>query len=188
MALLSKADTGRSDVVSHPVSPAPVMGPDGDVQTQERRSLLALSIKQPWASLIAWGAKDIENRTWPTKYTGIIAIHASAKLDPREMQDACDMMRGFIPKFSSRRFQMEAFPAGAILGTVELAVCVITSDSPWFVGEYGFLLKNAVKFKTPIPCKGALGFWKVSGDIVAAMRAECTLSSDAPGARSGVNT
>jgi len=27
-----------------------------------------ISIKQPWASLIAGGAKDVENRTWSTKY------------------------------------------------------------------------------------------------------------------------
>lgn len=39
----------------------------------------ALSIKQPWASLIAQGIKDIENRTWKTKFRGRIFIHASAK-------------------------------------------------------------------------------------------------------------
>lgn len=37
----------------------------------------ALSIKQPWASLIAHGIKDIENRTWATKYRGKVLIHAS---------------------------------------------------------------------------------------------------------------
>lgn len=39
----------------------------------------ALSIKQPWASLIAQGIKDIENRTWKTSYRGRIYIHASGK-------------------------------------------------------------------------------------------------------------
>ncbi|RZJ91586.1 MAG: ASCH domain-containing protein, partial [Chryseobacterium sp.] len=39
----------------------------------------SLSIKQPWASLIASGIKDIENRTWATKYRGRIYIHASGK-------------------------------------------------------------------------------------------------------------
>ena len=40
----------------------------------------AISIKQPWASLIAHGIKDIENRTWkcPQKYIGQrVLIHAS---------------------------------------------------------------------------------------------------------------
>ena len=31
-----------------------------------------LTIKQPWATLIAMGIKDIENRTWPTKFRGTI--------------------------------------------------------------------------------------------------------------------
>ena len=38
----------------------------------------ALTIKQPWASLIASGIKDIENRTWKTHYRGKIYIHASS--------------------------------------------------------------------------------------------------------------
>ena len=38
----------------------------------------ALSIKQPWASLIAHGIKDIENRTWKTNFRGRIYIHASS--------------------------------------------------------------------------------------------------------------
>lgn len=37
----------------------------------------ALSIKQPWASLIAHGIKDIENITWKTQFRGRIFIHAS---------------------------------------------------------------------------------------------------------------
>lgn len=40
----------------------------------------ALSIKQPWASLIAHGIKDIENRTWRTHFRGKIYIHASGNM------------------------------------------------------------------------------------------------------------
>jgi ASCH domain. len=36
----------------------------------------AITILQPWASLIACGAKKIETRSWATKYRGPIAIHA----------------------------------------------------------------------------------------------------------------
>lgn len=38
----------------------------------------AISIKQPWASLIAHGIKDIENRSWRTNYRGRVLIHAGA--------------------------------------------------------------------------------------------------------------
>ncbi|TWH47470.1 ASCH domain-containing protein [Sporomusa sp. KB1] len=35
----------------------------------------AITILQPWASLLACGAKQIETRSWPAKYRGPIAIH-----------------------------------------------------------------------------------------------------------------
>lgn len=40
----------------------------------------ALSIRQPWAWLIANGYKDIENRSWRTNYRGPVLIHASAAM------------------------------------------------------------------------------------------------------------
>jgi|ERR1700687_42153 len=40
-----------------------------------------ISIRQPWASLIVSGAKDVENRTWPTRYRGTVLIHASLRAD-----------------------------------------------------------------------------------------------------------
>lgn len=39
--------------------------------------MLALSIRQSWASLIIKCGKDIENRTWPTRYRGRILVHAA---------------------------------------------------------------------------------------------------------------
>jgi len=132
----------------------------------------ALTVKQPWASLIVRGGKDIENRDWRTHQRGIVAIHSSAKLEEREMQDACGLMRGFIYKFSERLFRADRFPTGAILGTVELVDCVSSSDSPWFVGDFGFVLRNPVAFPQPIPCRGALLFWEVPGALMPEMRAQ----------------
>jgi hypothetical protein len=43
--------------------------------------LKILSIRHPWAYLIANGDKDIENRMWRTKYRGPFLIHASLALD-----------------------------------------------------------------------------------------------------------
>jgi len=39
----------------------------------------AISLKQPWASLVASGQKTIETRTWCTSYRGPILICASKK-------------------------------------------------------------------------------------------------------------
>jgi hypothetical protein len=39
-----------------------------------------LTLTQPWATLVAIGAKRIETRSWPTRYRGLLAIHAGAGL------------------------------------------------------------------------------------------------------------
>lgn len=38
----------------------------------------AITIKQPWAWAIIFAGKDIENRSWYTKYRGPLLIHAGA--------------------------------------------------------------------------------------------------------------
>ena len=62
----------------------------------------AISIKQPWASLIAHGIKDIENRTWkcPQKYIGQrVLIHASKK--PADFWDSSSEISEIVDKFLS---------------------------------------------------------------------------------------
>lgn len=130
----------------------------------------ALTIKQPWASLIVRGGKDIENRTWRTNVRGLVAIHSSAKLERSEMEDACSMMHGFIPQFSAEKFRQDKFPTGVILGTVEIVDCVTSSESPWFCGEFGFVIQNPVAFETPLPCRGALNFWEIPQNLMPTMR------------------
>ncbi len=112
----------------------------------------ALSIKQPWAFLIASGQKDIENRAWPTKYRGPILIHAG-KVPDREFSD-----RGLPPISYIGYRQTEQ--TGGIIGIAQLVDCVTESQSPWFFGEYGFVLANArpVPF---YPYKGQLGIFQV---------------------------
>lgn len=117
----------------------------------------ALSIKQPWAWLILHAGKDIENRYWPARLRGLIAIHASSKLDYMEYV----VCKAFL---AERGLKVELPPhrelvTGAILGTVEIVDCVQYSKSPWFVGKFGFVMKDAKPLPVPIACKGRLGFW-----------------------------
>lgn len=46
----------------------------------------AITIKQPFASLIAAGLKEYEFRTWKTKYRGEILIHAGKGVDKKAMK------------------------------------------------------------------------------------------------------
>lgn len=64
----------------------------------------------------------------------------------------------------------DELPTGVILGTVEIVDCVTSSESPWFCGEYGFVLRNAIAFAKPIPCRGALSFWNVPDSLLPEMR------------------
>ena len=126
---------------------------------------LAISVRQPWASLILLAGKDIENRTWETRVRGPILIHAAKGMTKREYLDAMD----FADANGTRRighlldaFEPGNLPRGGIIGSVNLADCVYQSDSPWFQGPYGFVLRDPKPLPF-IPFKGQLGFFDVPG-------------------------
>ncbi len=140
-----------------------------------------LSIRQPWASLIANGHKDIENRSWHTKVRGTILIHASLKpedteypidlLDQRSLLERVEMDHSSGEWWEATMENTRAINSvlrsveppnlGVIVGSVEIIDCVHESDSIWFQGEHGFLLRNAELLPEPIPWKGRLGFFDV---------------------------
>ena len=110
----------------------------------------AISIRQPWAALIVCGIKDIENRSWPTKYRGKLLIHASKKSD----KGGWSLAKKFNVPLSLLNCR------GTIIGEVEIIDCVKDSKSDWFEGPYGFVLKNAqvLPFR---PCNGMLGIFNI---------------------------
>lgn len=112
----------------------------------------ALSIQQPWAWLIVNGYKDIENRDWETRGRGRVYIHAGKKID----KDAIWWIKQEFPHIPLP----ETFDAGGIVGEARIVDCVTKSDSPWFFGKFGFVIKDAI----PVPFrpyKGQLGFFPV---------------------------
>jgi hypothetical protein len=131
----------------------------------------ALSIRQPWASLILKAGKDVENRCWPTRFRGRILIHAAKGMTRGEHEDAIDFavcaIKAAEPRDGAKMttlrelgFSFEDLPRGGIIGSVEIVDCVSVCASPWFVGEYGFLLRDPqpLPFR---PWKGQLGFFDV---------------------------
>lgn len=118
--------------------------------------MMALSIRQPWAWLIVNGHKDIENRDWPTRFRGWFDVHA-AKGMTKEEYDNC---HAFIRTFNKTLLlpPMDELKRGGIVGNAEIIDCVKSSKSPWFVGRYGFLIRNAMSWPFQ-PCRGALGFF-----------------------------
>ena len=124
----------------------------------------ALSIRQPWAFLIMSGGKDIENRTWHTKFRGRFLVHAASGMTRHEFLSAFDFMaqRGIKPPFP---VPPDNLLRGGIIGTVELVDSVDHSDSPWYMGEKGFVLRDPRPLPF-IPMKGRLGFFDVPADAV----------------------
>lgn len=119
--------------------------------------LLALSIWQPWAWLIANGHKDLENRDWPTKFRGPFLIQASKTIDAEAIEELRNHRHPVTGKPVSFDLPAE-FERGGIVGQAEIVDCVTASRSPWFVGKFGFLIRNA----RPLPfqaCRGQLGFF-----------------------------
>jgi len=89
-----------------------------------------ISLRQPWASLWVAGAKMIETRSWPTKFRGRLAVHAS-KTFGREEVDACNRhpfcrvldQLGFTPS-------AETLPRGAVIGWVTITDCLLMAEFP----------------------------------------------------------
>jgi hypothetical protein len=124
----------------------------------------AITIKQPWAWAIIFGGKDIETRTWYTKYRGPLLIHAGAAY----RGDAW-LPRGVHPP------DREELDFSAIIGIVDLVDVVEKSRSRWFQGDYGFVLRNARALSRPIPCNGRLSLWTPTA--LQARRATARLTS-----------
>lgn len=146
----------------------------------------AISLTQPWASLIMLNQKRMETRDWTTKHRGWLAIHAANGF-PIDAQRIC-MERPFIKVLldaglvdgydKSRTLDKirHTMPLGMVLGFVYLADCVPVddpivvrrlNDNPYdaYFGNYApgrkiMIFRYAPRpLPNPIQARGALGIW-----------------------------
>jgi hypothetical protein len=124
-----------------------------------------LTVRQPYASCIIRGSKDVENRSRPTLYRGIIAILSATNIfaDGRAGQAA---RRCFGD--SSIIESSQDFPRGGIIGVAELYDVVTESPSWWFTGPFGYLLRNP----HPIPFIACSGYQQAVVSCPPAIEAE----------------
>jgi hypothetical protein len=131
----------------------------------------ALSLKQPWATLLAHGRKTIEVRKWPTSRRGLVLIHAARVSDDRP-----EAWSHVPPELRTAAQQV-----GGIVGVGELTDCLAyrtleaftadqnrhLNDPGWFVGPilYGFTFVNLrpLAFR---PCSGWMRFFPVADAVV----------------------
>jgi len=113
-----------------------------------------ISVKQPWAWLIANGHQDILSRHSGTAVRGVVLVYAAREWDKRDFEIASDL---------AWAMQVDGMPlpqelnCGGIVGVAWVKDCVQQSDSLWFTGPHGIVLGYArpVQFVQMDEVKGA---------------------------------
>lgn len=121
-----------------------------------------ITLKQPWASLVAYGYKKYEFRSWKLNYRGPILIHAGLGIDKEAMQKVKDL-------------NLE-FPSKKIIGIVSIDDCIlldetissiISKENHLVYGNkirtgYAWKLSNAKLVNIPESVSGKQGIWNYS--------------------------
>lgn len=128
----------------------------------------AITLWQPWATLIAIGAKRFETRSWGTRYRGPLAIHAAKR--PAVLGECNLDIRGALVRGGYGG--LSSLPYGCIVCTVDLIACynvgevrflgLLTDIEEQFgdysPGRFAWRLDN-VRQVDNIPARGSQGFW-----------------------------
>lgn len=143
---------------------------------------LALSVRQPWAWAIIHAGKDIENRSWQAvnhglRVRGRIAIHAAKGLARCEYEDAAEFMASIGITCPAPADLLR----GGIVGSVEVIDVVKESDSRWFFGPRGLVLRDPQPCDF-IPSVGALGYfeWQPADPSIVPAPARWMLPKESP--------
>lgn len=145
----------------------------------------AICLHQPWASLMACGAKTIETRSRRTHYRGQLAICASKYWDDKcaEVAEKAKKL-GYLNFYTGYTSIEVSF--GKVLCIVDLHDCWATplltmsfktvfKADEWEFGDYspgrwGWLTRNAFRLETPVPVIGRQGFFNLTPDVEKAVR------------------
>lgn len=146
----------------------------------------AISVWEPWASLIAMELKRFETRSWSTNYRGPLLICASKfRLTRSQTLEILPGIREAIRPHEFARFSYNRLPFGKALCVVDLEQCFCADKVLWqlglkatdrnreiVLGDYTFgrfawKLTNVRRFKEPWPWPGSLGLFNVPDKEIA---------------------
>jgi hypothetical protein len=139
----------------------------GENLSGESVELTAITLHQPWASLVAKGCKQYETRDWPTNHRGPIVIHAGRKpKGKQELREHDKVVASFKDLLN------EDCPYSSVIAIAQLTDVILITDEiigqqtetelrcgNWAVGRYAFKLEN-VRAIEPIVATGKQGLWK----------------------------
>lgn len=132
----------------------------------------ALSLWQPWATLIAVGAKEYETRSWTTDYRGSLVIHAAKRWTAEQVMAKERLAFAYLAVR-----QIHEWPLGMALCVVDLVAIIPTTLiadqishqeralGDFSRGRYAWQLANVRRFEKPIPARGEQGLWDWTGPV-----------------------
>jgi len=147
----------------------------------------AITIWQPWATLIVCGLKRYETRSWPTHYRGPLIIHASKKWNA-ELAAECGRVTALLNEstwtplnLSENQLRLFYLPMGETLGKAIGIVDLTDSrempdggskfenDVGWFgPGRFGWQCDSPVAFSECVQVKGKQGLWNPPAAVIQA--------------------
>jgi hypothetical protein len=151
----------------------------------EEFTMKVISLYQPWATLVAIGAKKIETRSWRTSYRGPLAIHSSKNkkfVDFKSPDYICCsepfyavLTEAMVESFGTYGI-LKFMPLQCIIATCELVDCRLISqgDTPgepersfgnYTPGRFKWVLSNVKRINPPIMVSGSIGLWQWNGEI-----------------------
>ena len=164
--------------------------------------LRALTIRPPWAHMIAFCGKTVENRSREMRYRGLIGIQAGAysrwDRDAESSPVAVEAWAKWAVRWTTPgqpvkpltrdgAFQLMAF--GAVIAVAGITGCHYSEEcmmpasalpasgrtgcSPWAArGQWHIELTNVRPLPEPVPCRGMLGLWRLPEDAEKAVRGQ----------------
>lgn len=137
----------------------------------------AITVWQPWASLLVSGQKKYETRSWATSYRGPIAIHAAKRpvrrtIDALATENGWDTLERFESLFPGPG-ELVQLSTGAIVGKAILTRCNLIDEAfvakltaqeldlgDFTLGRYAWEFQKMVAVDPPVPEKGMQGLWE----------------------------
>lgn len=138
------------------------------------KAMKAITLYQPWATLVAIGAKRIETRSWGTAYRGPLTIHAGKST---EFLWLCtqEPYRSILLAHFGPEWYPNDLPLGAVVATAELytveqmtpeLIAAIAEPERSFglyePGRFAWLLRAIRPLAEPAPARGYQMLWNWS--------------------------
>ncbi|MGF1988856.1 MAG: ASCH domain-containing protein [Nostoc sp. ZfuVER08] len=140
----------------------------------------AISLHQPWASLIPMGLKKYETRSWSTSYRGPLLICAAKKSSIHQKLTHNYLLNKYqqILTHADNYIEWDDLPFGYAVALVELTACISMTQAfineqslseidtgDWQVGRMAWKLENIQRIIRPIPITGRQGLFNAEIDL-----------------------